>query len=232
MCSSRCACWSTLRWPTARSRCRRGPAPGCSDAEVLTVAVVRHLLGRPSEAEAGFLAEVRADWGHFFPVLPAQSEFNRRVRWLWGAFELLRQRRAAAVPEDAWQQADTTALPFKHPSRVRGADAWPGPGGLAAGFGWDAAHCEWFDGFRLALRTDLGDRLVRGWGLIPAAVDERAVADALLEGAAAPAGLLLDRGLLGRAWAASHRARAAPRSSTPTAAPSASACPPRSAGRS
>ena len=29
---------------------RPGPAPGCSDAEVLTVALVRHLLGRPSEA--------------------------------------------------------------------------------------------------------------------------------------------------------------------------------------
>ena len=42
---------------------------------------------------------------------------------------------------------------------------------------------------------------------MPAAVDERAVADALLEGAPPPAGLLLDRGLLGRDWAAGHRAR-------------------------
>ena len=28
---------------------RPGPVPACSDAEVLTVAVVRHLPGRPSE---------------------------------------------------------------------------------------------------------------------------------------------------------------------------------------
>src|SRR5262245_19439842 len=155
---------------------RPGPAPACTDAEVLTIALVRHLLARPSEA--GFRAEVRRDWGHSFPVLPHQSEFNRRVRWLWGAFEQLRQRLVVAVPEGPWQQADTTALPVKHPSRVRRPDAWQGPGGLVAGFGRDAAHGEWSYGFRLALRTDLGRRLVRSWGLVPAAVDERAVADA------------------------------------------------------
>jgi hypothetical protein len=35
---------------------RPGPAPACSDAELLAIALVRHLLGRRSEA--GFLAEV------------------------------------------------------------------------------------------------------------------------------------------------------------------------------
>jgi hypothetical protein len=34
---------------------RPGPAPACSDAELLAIAVVRHLLGRRSES--GFLAE-------------------------------------------------------------------------------------------------------------------------------------------------------------------------------
>jgi hypothetical protein len=33
---------------------RPGPSPGCSDAELLTIAMVRHLLGRRSEA--AFLA--------------------------------------------------------------------------------------------------------------------------------------------------------------------------------
>jgi hypothetical protein len=183
---------------------RPGQAPACSDAEVLTIALVRHLLGRPSER--AFLAEAGRDWRHYFPVLPAQSEFNRRVRWLWGAFESLRRHLLAGALEDPWQQVDTTALPVKHPSRVRGPDAWQGPGDLVAGFGFDAAHREWFYGFRLAVRTDLGPRLVRAWGLVPAAVDERAVADGLLAGSA-PVGLLLDRGFLGRAWAAPYRAR-------------------------
>jgi hypothetical protein len=38
---------------------RPGPVPGCSDAELLAIAVVRHLLGRRSEA--GFLAEVAGE---------------------------------------------------------------------------------------------------------------------------------------------------------------------------
>src|SRR3712207_6236601 len=99
---------------------RPGPVPACSDAELLTVALVQHLLGRRSEA--GFLPEVGCDWAALFPHLPHQSEANRRIRWLWAAFEQLRAALAAAVPMDDCAQVDTTALPVKHPSRVRGPD--------------------------------------------------------------------------------------------------------------
>jgi hypothetical protein len=51
--------------------------------------------------------------------------------------------------------------------------------GLAAGFGRDAAHAEWFYGVRLAIRTGLGFRLARAWGIGPAAGGEREVADDL-----------------------------------------------------
>lgn len=175
---------------------RPGPAPAGSAAEVLTSATVRHLLGRRSAG--GFLAEVRRDWGQYFPHLPHRSEFNRRVRWLWGAGAGWRRCRLAAVPEDPWQQLDTTTLPVKHPSRVRGPDQWVGPGGRRAGFGRDASPGAGFSGFRLGLRTDLGSRLVRAWEIAPAAVDERRVGDDLLEGARPPAGRLLDRGFVGR----------------------------------
>src|SRR6266536_132793 len=105
---------------------RPGPAPACADAERLTIALVRHLPGRRSES--GFLAEIRRDWPHLFPRLPDQPEVNRRTRWLWGAFEQLRAAWAAAVPADPVQQIDTSALPVKHPSRVRGPDGWTGRG--------------------------------------------------------------------------------------------------------
>jgi hypothetical protein len=36
---------------------RPGPGPACTDAELLAIALVRHLLGRRSEN--GFLAEIR-----------------------------------------------------------------------------------------------------------------------------------------------------------------------------
>jgi hypothetical protein len=194
-----------LRAGTVPVPARPGRPPACSDGEVLTIALVRHLLARPSERD--FLAEVRRDWAGYFPHPPPQSEFNRRVRWLWGAFAAVRQHLVATVPADGWQQLDTTALPVKHPSRVRRPDGWCGPGGLRASFGWDAAHHEWFYGFRLGVRTDRGRRLVRSWALVPAAVDERVVGDALLDGAAPPAGLLLDQGFRSRPWAAAHHER-------------------------
>ena len=97
-----------------------GPAPACTDAELLCIALVRHLLGRRSEN--GFLAEIRRDWPGLFPHLPDQPEVNRRTRWLRGAFEQLRAAWVATVPADPVQQIDTSALPVKHPSRVRGLD--------------------------------------------------------------------------------------------------------------
>jgi Transposase DDE domain len=181
---------------------RPGPAPACTDAELLTIALVRHLLRRRSES--GFLAEIRRDWGHLFPHLPGQPEVNRRTRWLWGAFEQLRAAWADTMPADPVQQIDTSALPVKHPSRVRGPDGWTGPGNdLAARFGWDGAHAEWFYGFRLAIRTDLGRRVVRAWSIVPAAVDERQIGTDLVTGHAAAIGALLqDKGFTGSRFAA------------------------------
>jgi hypothetical protein len=185
---------------------RPGPAPACTDAELLTIAVVRHLLGRRSEA--GFLAEVARDWAHLFPQLPHQSQANRRIGWLWGAFEQLRAMLAARLPEDDCQQVDTTALPVKHTSRVRGPDGWTGPGNdLAARFGRDAAHAEWFYGYRLAIKTDLGSRIIRAWSIVPAAVNEREVAVDLLDAGPAPPDLLADKGFNGTAFAAQLAAR-------------------------
>ena len=180
---------------------RPGPAPACTDAELLTIALVRHLLGRRSEN--GFLDEIRRDWFRLFPHLPDQPEVNRRTRWLWGAFEQLRAGWAAAVPADPVQQVDTSAIPVKHPSRVHGTDGWTGPGNdLAARFGRDGAHAEWFYGFRLAIRADLGKRIVRAWSIVPAAIDERQIGADLVAGhAAAMDALLLDKGFTGQRFA-------------------------------
>jgi len=55
----------------------------------------------------------------------------------------LRAITVVRLPEDGCQQADTSALPAKHPPRVRGPDQRTGPGNdLAARFGRDAAHAE------------------------------------------------------------------------------------------
>ncbi len=207
---------------------RPGPVPACSDAELLAIAQVRHLLGRRSEA--AFLAEVARDWGHLFPHLPHQSEANRRIRWLRGAFEQLRCHLATQIPADDCQQIDTTALPVKHTSRVRGPGSWTGPDGLHARFGRDAAHGEWFYGFRLAIKTGLGARIVRAWSIVLAAVNERDVASDLLETGLPPRDLLADKGFSGKPSPQARQPAAPPCSPRPPKA-SATACH-RSCGKS
>ena len=177
---------------------RPGPAPACTDAEIITIALVRHLLGRRSEL--GFLTEIGREWPDLFPTMPHPSEVNRRTRWLHGAYEQLRQVLLADVVADDWGQIDTSALPVKHPSRVRGPDSWIGPNELVARFGRDGAHAEWFYGFRLAIRTDLGSRLVRSWAIVPAALNERDLVLDLCQGAEHLVGLLNDKGFNGRAF--------------------------------
>jgi DDE family transposase len=180
---------------------RPGPAPACTDSEILTFALARELLGYDSERR--FRRVLLADWRHLFPHIPAQSELNRRTRWLSGAFELLRQHWFGALPTttDGWVAFDTSPLPVKHPSRVRHPDAWTGPDGLHAGFGFCAAKALWFYGFRLATLGPLLEPVPWVWALVPAAVNEREVALDLLEGAH-DLRLLADKGLRGKAFAA------------------------------
>jgi hypothetical protein len=68
----------------------------CSDQELVALGVARELLERRSER--AWRAEVRTDWKHLFPRVPAPSEWNRRTRWLWGAWEALRAWWAAPLP--------------------------------------------------------------------------------------------------------------------------------------
>jgi len=181
---------------------RPGPVPVCSDPELLTLHLAREFLGW--ESERAWRAAVVANWSHLFPHVPAQSEWNRRVRWLRGACEALRAWWTAAVPlaPGAWLAIDTTPVAIKHPSRVRQptASAWHGPNDVVVpGFGYCAALAHWFYGFRLALLTGLTDGVIRGWGLVPAAVDERLVADDLLAGVRG-VHLLTDQGFRSQAW--------------------------------
>ena len=181
---------------------RPGPTPACSDSEVLTFAIARELLGY--RAERQFRRVLLREWRHLFPHIAAQSELNRRTRWLHGALELLRQHWLADLPDALghWFAIDTTPLPVKHPSRVRGVDRWIGPDELHAAFGRCAAKAEWFYGFRLALFTPLIDPVPWAWALVPAAGNERDAAALLLEGAH-DLHLLTDKGFRGRVFAAS-----------------------------
>jgi hypothetical protein len=67
---------------------RPGPAPVCSDSELLTLALVGECCGWDEETE--MLSHWQA-YRDLFPHLPTQSRFNRRRRALMGAFNLIRR---------------------------------------------------------------------------------------------------------------------------------------------
>jgi hypothetical protein len=68
---------------------------------------------------------------------------------------------AYGADEDRADDANQDAKAVKHPSRVPRPGRLDRPGNdLAARFGRDGAHAEWFYCFRLAIRTDLGRRIV------------------------------------------------------------------------
>ena len=64
---------------------RPGPAPACTDREVLTFALARELVGITSERRFRWMPP--REWPYQFPHIPAQSEANRRIRWLSGALD-------------------------------------------------------------------------------------------------------------------------------------------------
>jgi hypothetical protein len=63
------------------------------------------------------------------------------------------------------------------------------------------------DGFRLAIKADLGSRIVRAWAIVPATFNERQVAEDLLGTGPPPCDLLADKGFNGKALAAAQAAR-------------------------
>jgi Transposase DDE domain len=76
-------------WPLVAPLCRRpGPAPACSDSELVTMVLVGESRGWDEETDL-----VR-EWGarrDLFPVVPERSRFNRRRRALAPAINALRR---------------------------------------------------------------------------------------------------------------------------------------------
>ncbi len=56
------------------------------------------------------------------------------------------------------------------------------------------------------MKTDLSSRIVRAWAIVPAAVNEREVAEDLLQAGPRPRDLLCDKGFRGAAFAAAQTA--------------------------
>jgi len=97
-------------WPRIAPRCRRpGPAPACTDAELVTMALVGECKGWDEET---VLVSEWAKRRDLFPRQPSRSRFNRRRRQLTGAINALRRLVLAALDLAADRRCVLDSLPI------------------------------------------------------------------------------------------------------------------------
>jgi len=153
-----------------------GRPPRLNDSELVCLAVAQALLGYRSEAR--WLRFARKHLADFFPYLPQQSGYNKRLR---AALPLVKRMiRELAMDSDFWSDGvwitDSTPVPcgMSRPTVQRSNLAgW-------AGYGYCASHSRYFWGLRLYLVcTPTGMPIM--WALANPKIDEREVLAAMLE---------------------------------------------------
>lgn len=166
-----------------------------SDAELVALAVAQAAMGICSDRQ--FLGLVGHRLPGWFPHLPDQSQYNRRLRALVGLITIVQQQLARLLDAGGERLCDGTLI---------GVANYPGCSqrsqfaGLAR-YGRCAAKSQWVWGVRLVLLTDRRG-LPLGYTLVPANELEREGLRDLLAGQPASV-VLADRGLEGRGYTAS-----------------------------
>lgn len=164
-------------WKTVEPSFKRpGPAPLCSDGELLTMVLVGECRGWDIETE------MLSNWRmhrSLFPHQPSQSRFNRRRRQLSDGLRLLRQvlLNRLDLSRERLCAIDSHPLPvvaFHHAPRA--SRLW-----LAqeADIGYCAAKGVYFFGYRVHLLVTLAG-LILDYALAPASVRDLPVAEDLL----------------------------------------------------
>lgn len=96
-------------WPRVAPLCRRpGPAPECSDSELVTMVLVGESRGWDEETDLVREWRARRD---LFPVVPERSRFNRRRRALAPAINELRRVTLRLLDLAADRQCAIDSLP-------------------------------------------------------------------------------------------------------------------------
>jgi hypothetical protein len=155
---------------------RPGPAPTCSDSELLTMALVGECRGW--DMETVMLVEWR-ERRDLFPNVPSQSRFNRRRRNLMAAFNVVRQvvLRCLDLAADTACVIDSLPVPAVAFHLVPGATGdWPAHG---ACFGRIASKKQVIFGYRLHLLITLNG-VILDFELAPANATDLTVGCELL----------------------------------------------------
>ena len=173
-----------------RVSARPGPAVKVSDAELVALAVCQAAMGISSDRQ--FLGLVGYRLPGWFPHLPDQSQYNRRLRALTGLLTAVQQRLAGLLDSGGARLADGTLIGVANYAGCASRSEFAG----AANYGYCAAKSEWVWGVRLVLRTDRRG-LPLGYTLVPANEHEY---EPLLDLVEAGETVIADKGLWGRAY--------------------------------
>ncbi len=157
---------------------RPGPAPACSDSELLTLALVGECRGWDMETE--LLSQWR-EHRDLFPSLPSQSRFNRRRRQLAGAFNRVRRAILGLLDAAADRQGviDSLPVPVMAFHLVPGSAARADWQAAGAAFGKVTTKQQTIFGYQLQLLITMGGTIL-DFALAPANAADLTVGEDLL----------------------------------------------------
>jgi hypothetical protein len=172
---------------------RPGPQGKITDPELIALAVAQAAMGVPSDRQ--FLGLVRKVLPGWFPHLPEQSQYNRRLRRLTPSIAAAQLRVCELLACGKLRIADGTLIGVANYAGCARRSEFAG----TAAYGYCAAKSQYVWGIRLVLVTDR-DGLPLGYTLVGANEKEY---EPVRELTSAHAGctLIADKGLWGRAYA-------------------------------
>ena len=172
---------------------RPGPQGAITDAELVALAVAQAAMGVPSDRQfLGLVGKVLPGW---FPHVPSQSQYNRRLRRLAPLIASVQLRVSELIAASDLRIADGTLIGVANYAGCASRSEFAG----SAAYGYCAAKSEFVWGMRLVLVTDPAGVPV-GYTLVAANEKEY---EPVRELTTAHPGctLIADKGLWGRAYA-------------------------------
>ena len=176
-----------------RSPRRLGRPAEVSDEELIALAVCQSITGITSDRQfLGIVGKLLPGW---FPRLPSQSQYNRRLRMLTPRMVWVQQRLSRLLASGGLRVADGTLIGVANYSGCQQRSEFAG----TAAYGYCAAKSQYVWGVRLVLLTDqVGVPL--GYTLVPANEKEYEPVRELTT--SQPGSILIcDKGYWGRAYA-------------------------------
>jgi hypothetical protein len=163
-----------------------------TDAEVVALAVAQAAIGISSDRQfLGLVGRVLPGW---FPHLPEQSQYNRRLRGLVELISVVQQRLARWLDTGAVRLADGTQLAVANYAGCQQRSHFAG----LARYGYARSQHRFIWGVRLVLLTDTRG-LPLGYTIVAANEKEYEPLADLLTGTPT-AVVIADKGLWGRAY--------------------------------